>query len=113
MKMIRVMHHGRATYGLDELVKSYREHSLCYSCAKFHPGSKRNCAIAQSIYEFNRSMHVVTPIYMCELYTVAQPMSSIVWHRCPVCLEPRACFDCACSDEDKNEPCYDCEEDSE
>jgi len=61
----RYEHHGRNVAVFTERKGKHKEHCLCFSCAKFHPGTPENCHIAQATYENCVRYGTTTPMYEC------------------------------------------------
>ena len=52
----------------------HRNNCLCFQqCAKYLPGDKRNCPIADELFSFCINHDVVTPVWECPLYLAKQP----------------------------------------
>jgi hypothetical protein len=65
-KFGKYMHHGVEVFVIEEVKGKHREHCLCFSCDKYHPGAPQgNCPIANLIYAVDLSCHVTTPVYEC------------------------------------------------
>lgn len=63
-------HHGEAPVWVrSDLKGKHREHCLCYSCKRFHPGSPGNCPIARGLYENCVTNDLVTPVWECPKFT--------------------------------------------
>jgi len=62
-------HHGVVVSVIKEVKGKHREHCLCFSCDKFHPGlPERNCPIANLNYAVCLAHNVVLPVYECPLF---------------------------------------------
>ena len=66
--VIRYSHHGKVVSVYEHLKGKHRDHCLCYSCAKFHPGCDDNCPTAQKLYQFDVEYDLVTPVWECPQY---------------------------------------------
>ena len=66
------VHHNERVWVRSDLKGQHREHCLCYSCHGFHPGTARNCTLAQELYEFDVKHGVTTPVWECPLFVAAE-----------------------------------------
>lgn len=58
-------HHGNKVCVQKRLKGKHRDHCLCFSCEKFHPGAKDNCDIAKALYRLCVDNGLVTPVWEC------------------------------------------------
>jgi hypothetical protein len=68
MKFIQYIHHDALVWVRKDLVGTHRENCLCYSCARFKPGTKENCPIAQELYKLCVKHNLTTPVYECPTF---------------------------------------------
>jgi len=61
------LHHGNYVSVRTDLKGKYKEYCLCYSCNKFYPEDrKKNCPIANAVYELCVLMNIVAPVWECK-----------------------------------------------
>lgn len=65
MTIVRKVHHGKNVWGESGQLGKTRSHSLCFRCARLHPGKDNNCPIAQELYELCIQHCLTTPVYSC------------------------------------------------
>ena len=68
-KVIKYRHHGKKVSVIKDLKGRHQSHCLCWFCGFFRPNKKKkNCPIAQKLYEFDVEHTVTTPVWECEKY---------------------------------------------
>lgn len=76
----KYVHHGKTIWVRKDLRGLHRDHCLCFSCRQFHPGSRGNCPIAQTLYQACIDYHVVTPVWECHRFREDPYTSSRTWN---------------------------------
>jgi hypothetical protein len=83
--IVQYEHHGTTVSVISDLKGKHREHCLCFSnCEKFKPGTKKNCKIAQAVFDNCVAFGITTPMYECPEYRVSDNTEPAKV-RCPNC----------------------------
>ena len=61
-------HHGRMVWVNRALKGLHTDSCLCYSCAKFKPGTPENCPQAQLLYNYCVMLGMTTPVWECPIF---------------------------------------------
>lgn len=64
----KYQHHGKPVWVQADLRGRHRNHCLCFSCKRFHPGSEGNCAVAQTLYQLCLDHNLVIPVWECPVF---------------------------------------------
>ena len=60
------LHNGWMVWVNKRLKDTHKEHCLCYSCTRFHPGlPEHNCPIANLNYAICIECGITTPVFEC------------------------------------------------
>lgn len=66
-------HYGRVVTGFAELEGKHREYCICYHCNQFIPDvPDLNCPIARALFELDRLVGIVTPVWECPEFELKQ-----------------------------------------
>ena len=56
-------HHKKIVWVRKDLKGKHRNFCLCFSCKKFHPNTKKNCPIAQAVFDNCVKFNITTPMW--------------------------------------------------
>lgn len=69
--IIEYEHHGLMMSVRNNLRGLHREHCLCWICDRFVPENrKKNCIIANKLFDFDIGHNVVTPVWECAMFKI-------------------------------------------
>ena len=68
----KYVHHGnKVTVRVGDKGK-HREHCLCWDCKHFNPDNRaENCPIANILYNLDKELGLVTPVWECPRFEEA------------------------------------------
>ena len=66
--IVEYIHHGTLVKVDSALMGKHHDHCLCWKCGLFKPGTSKNCAVAQKLYQICVEHDLVTPVYECPLF---------------------------------------------